>query len=203
MKPGWPHFGVRGIAVLNLLLASSCMQPTSESADVFPQTDLPRCALPKPITFIDRSFNVFFDRHRDELTGRAKTILQELADYAQKQRLYDLQISGHSDASEIEGRDRGVGGRRAAKVREFLKQAGVRDDIMTTRDVGPSQPLVPTDPGRPEPQNRFVMFRYRGEGSPERAAERKACLDWLQKTYCEAPANKRNQQACSTALHSL
>ncbi len=203
MKPGWPHIGLRSFALLCLLLSSSCMQPTSESADAFPQADLPRCALAKPIIFINRSFSVFFDRHHDELTGRAKTILQELAEYAERERLYNLQITGHSDASETEGRDRGVGGRRAARVKEFLKQAGVRDDIMTTRDVGPSQPLVRTDPGRPEPQNRFVTFQYQGEGSLEKAAERKAYLDWLQRTYCKAPANKGNQQACSTALRSL
>ena len=201
MKPGWPHIDTRSFTLLCLLLSSSCTQPTSDSADAFSQTSLPRCTLPKPI--IDRTFIVFFDRHRDDLTGRAKTILQELADYAQKQRLYDLQISGYSDASEIKGWDRGIGGRRAAKVREFLKQAGVREDVMTARDVGPSHPLVRTDLGQPEPQNRFVMFRYRGEGSLEEATERKACLDWLQKTYCEAPANKRNQQACSNALRSF
>jgi outer membrane protein OmpA-like peptidoglycan-associated protein len=201
LKPSRPHTGLRSLALLGSLLSSSCTQPTSESAGAFPQADLPRCALPKPV--IDRTFIVFFDRHRDELTGRAKTILQELADYSERERLYDLRIYGHSDASEIKGGDRGVGGRRAAKVRDFLKQAGVRDDIMTTRDVGPNQPLVRTEPGRPEPQNRFVMFRYRGYGSLEQAAERKACLDWLQRTYCEAPANKRTQQACTTALRSL
>ncbi len=155
MKPGRPRVGVRSFALLCLLLSSSCTQPTSERVDPFLQADLPRCTLEKPIIMENRSFSVFFDRHHDELTGRAKTILQELAWYAQRERFYDLQISGHSDASEIKGRDRGVGGRRAASVREFLKQAGVRDDIMITRDVGPSQPLVRTEPGRPEPQNRF------------------------------------------------
>jgi len=114
-----------------------------------------------------------------------------------------LDILGHIDASETKGRDRDLGTRRAANVRDFLIQIGISGDIMTTRDFGAKRLLVPTDAGKPEPQNRYVDFRYAGFGSLEQVAAREDCIKWLQNTFCKPLGNARDAEACTNAIKSL
>ena len=74
---------------------------------------------------------------------------------------------------------------------------------MTVRDVGTHSPLVPNNPGEPEPQNRRVEFRYAEQGSVEEAAERENCVRWLRETFCKPLTNLGDALACTNAIQSL
>ncbi|MCA3389153.1 MAG: OmpA family protein, partial [Roseomonas sp.] len=102
-----------------------------------------------------RSFLVFFDWNRADLTARARQIIGEAAEAARAQPTR-IEVAGHADRTGTPQYNMVLSRRRAETVAEELIKRGVaRQDISITA-LGETQPLVATADGVREPQNRRV-----------------------------------------------
>src|SRR5690606_5622672 len=105
---------------------------------------------------------VFFDFDRSNITPEAADILRSFASNAAPGPQKMLVIEGHADRSGPVDYNEALSMRRAQAVQAQLGQLGVSFDRY--RDVqvvakGETDPLVPTDDGVREPQNRRVVVR--------------------------------------------
>ena len=103
-----------------------------------------------------RTFLVFFDFDRADLTDRARAIIAEAATNAGRVGTTRIEIAGHADRSGTPQYNQALSERRAAAVAAELERRGIARSAMTVQAFGESRPLVPTADGVREPQNRRV-----------------------------------------------
>ena len=105
---------------------------------------------------VARTYLVFFDWDRADLTDRARQIIGEAAQNARTTRSTRIEVSGHADRSGTPQYNQRLSERRAAAVAAELERRGVSRSSMSIQAFGESRPLVPTADGVREPQNRRV-----------------------------------------------
>jgi OOP family OmpA-OmpF porin len=103
-----------------------------------------------------RTFMVFFDWNRADLTARARQIIAEAAQARTSQQVTRIDVTGHTDTSGSAQYNQGLSVRRANAVAAELVRLGVPRNEISARGVGESQLLVPTPDNTREPQNRRV-----------------------------------------------
>ncbi len=103
-----------------------------------------------------RSYLVFFDWDRADLTDRARQIVAEAATASTKVATTRIEVAGHADKSGTPGYNQDLSRRRAAIVAAELVRQGVASNIIAISAFGDTKPLVPTAAGVREPQNRRV-----------------------------------------------
>ena len=108
-----------------------------------------------------RTFLVFFDFDRADLTDRARAIIAEAATNAGRVGSTRIEIAGHADRSGTPQYNQALSERRAAAVAAELERRGIARSAMTVQAFGESRPLVPTADGVREPQNRRVEIVLR------------------------------------------
>jgi outer membrane protein OmpA-like peptidoglycan-associated protein len=108
-----------------------------------------------------RSYLVFFDWNRADLTDRARQILGDAASARTSVRSTRIEVSGHADRSGSEAYNQALSMRRAEAVAAELTQLGVPRAEMVIQAFGESRPPVPTADGVREPQNRRVEIILR------------------------------------------
>jgi outer membrane protein OmpA-like peptidoglycan-associated protein len=108
-----------------------------------------------------RTFLVFFDFNRADLTDRARQIIAEAAQAAQRGQPTRIEVSGHADRSGTPQYNQRLSERRAQVVAAELERRGVARSNMAIQAFGESRPLVPTADGVREPQNRRVEIVLR------------------------------------------
>jgi OmpA-OmpF porin, OOP family len=114
-----------------------------------------------PAPAIARTYLVFFDFNRADLTARAREIIGEAAQNARRAQATRIEVAGHADRSGTPQYNQRLSQRRAEAVASELVARGVgRGDIGVTA-FGESRPLVPTADGVREPQNRRVEIVLR------------------------------------------
>jgi len=114
-----------------------------------------------PAPTIARTYLVFFDFNRADLTARAREIIGEAAQNARRAQSTRIEVAGHADRSGTPQYNQRLSQRRADVVAAELVRQGVnRGDIGVTA-FGESRPLVPTADGVREPQNRRVEIVLR------------------------------------------
>ena len=110
---------------------------------------------------VARTYLVFFDWNRADLTDRARQIIGEAANASRTARATRIEVAGHADRSGTPQYNQRLSQRRADVVAAELVRQGVnRGDIGITA-FGESRPLVPTADGVREPQNRRVEIVLR------------------------------------------
>lgn len=102
---------------------------------------------------------VFFDWGKTELSNDAKTGLDAVANRFQATPRA-MTIDGHSDKSGASASNLRSSRIRATIVRDYLAGKGVPASAMTIRAYGESWPLVATEDGVREVQNRRVEVRW-------------------------------------------
>jgi outer membrane protein OmpA-like peptidoglycan-associated protein len=107
---------------------------------------------------------VFFDWDKSDVTSQASAILDNAASAYQTCGQAQVMLAGHADRSGSDQYNVGLSQRRAANVRSYLAGRGIPDGVMTTEAFGEGRPLVETQDGVREPQNRRVEITY-GPGS--------------------------------------
>jgi outer membrane protein OmpA-like peptidoglycan-associated protein len=110
---------------------------------------------------IARTYLVFFDFDRADLTDRARQIIGEAATNSQRAGTTRIEVSGHADRSGTPQYNQRLSERRAAAVAAELERRGVSRSAMAIQAFGESRPLVPTADGVREPQNRRVEIVLR------------------------------------------
>ncbi len=108
-----------------------------------------------------RTYLVFFDFDRADLTDRARQIIGDAAQSATSQRVTRLEVAGHADRSGSPQYNQRLSERRAAAVASELERRGIQRSQITVQAFGESRPLVPTADGVREPQNRRVEIVLR------------------------------------------
>ncbi len=108
-----------------------------------------------------RTFLVFFDFDRADLTDRARSIIAEAATNTQRTGTTRIEVSGHADRSGTPQYNQRLSERRAQAVAAELERRGVPRSAMVIQAFGETRPLVPTADGVREPQNRRVEIVLR------------------------------------------
>ena len=110
---------------------------------------------------LSRSYLVFFDWDRADMTDRARQIVAEASAASMRMAMTRIEVSGHADASGTAAYNRGLSERRANAVTAELVRHGVPRDSISVHGYGDTRPLVPTAAGVREPQNRRVEIVMR------------------------------------------
>ena len=108
-----------------------------------------------------RSYLVFFDWDKAELTDRARQIISEAATNSTKVQYTRIEVNGYTDTSGTPKYNQGLSVRRAQAVQAELVKDGVPQNAITIQGFGDTHLLVPTGPGVREPQNRRVEIIIR------------------------------------------
>jgi OmpA-OmpF porin, OOP family len=116
-------------------------------------------AVPAPAP--TRSYLVFFDWDKYNLTDRARQIIAEAAANSTKVQYTRIEVNGYTDTSGTPKYNLGLSIRRANAVKAELIKDGVPANAITAQGFGDTHLLVPTGPGVREPQNRRVEIIIR------------------------------------------
>ncbi len=103
-----------------------------------------------------RTYLVFFDWDRADLTSRARQIIHEAATASTHVQTTRIEVNGYTDLSGTAAYNQGLSVRRARSVEAELVHDGVPRGEIAIHGYGESNPLVPTAKGVREPQNRRV-----------------------------------------------
>jgi OmpA-OmpF porin, OOP family len=103
-----------------------------------------------------REFIVFFGHNKSNLTAEAQEVIRQAAAAAKQFGSATITVVGHADRSGTPKYNQGLSQRRANTVKGGLVAEGIAAGSITTSAKGESDPLVPTDDGVREPQNRRV-----------------------------------------------
>ena len=125
---------------------------------------MPQAPRPAPVAAAPapaRSFLVFFDFARDDLTARAREIIGQAAQASRSQQVTRIEVAGHTDTVGSAQYNQGLSQRRANNVAAELVRLGVPRQSIQTAAYGFTRPLVPTGPNVREPQNRRVEIVLR------------------------------------------
>ena len=117
----------------------------------------PAAAAPAPA----RTFLVFFDWDRADLTDRARQIIAEAATNARTMSSTRIEVSGHADRTGSASYNQRLSVRRGEAVAAELVRRGLTRNQITIQGFGFDRPLVPTAMGVREPQNRRVEIVLR------------------------------------------
>lgn len=99
---------------------------------------------------------IFFDWAKPEIRSDDRATLDRIAAEQRAAPSTRLRIEGHSDRSGPAAVNRRSARARAAAVRDELARRGVPAGAMTILSHGEERPLVPTEDGVREVQNRRV-----------------------------------------------
>ncbi|MFD1111518.1 OmpA family protein [Pseudoroseomonas ludipueritiae] len=108
-----------------------------------------------------RTYLVFFDFDRADLTDRARQIIAEAAQNAGRTQTTRIEVAGHADRSGSPQYNQRLSQRRADAVAAELARQGIQRSQITVQAFGESRPLVATADGVREPQNRRVEIVLR------------------------------------------
>ncbi len=107
-----------------------------------------------------KTFLVFFDWNRADLTARGEGIVRDAAAYSTKTQYTRIDVDGNADTSGSPGYNQGLSERRARVVAADLVRNGVPQSAISMHAYGDTKLLVPTGPGVREPQNRRVEIVF-------------------------------------------
>jgi len=108
-----------------------------------------------------RTYLVFFDFDRADLTDRARQVIAEAAQAVTSTGTTRIEVAGHTDRSGTPQYNQRLSQRRAEAVAAELSRRGIARSAMSIQAFGESRPLVPTADGVREPQNRRVEIVLR------------------------------------------
>ena len=102
----------------------------------------------------DRSYIIFFDFSESVLSLEAKNILDKLVVELDHIDLATFKLVGHTDRSGSDQFNETLSRLRSESVKRYLTELGARNENIVVHWKGESEPLVPTNDGIKEAQNR-------------------------------------------------
>jgi iron complex outermembrane receptor protein len=134
------------------------MAPEATAAYVPPPVVAPAPSVPK-------SYLVFFDFNKSDLTAQATSIVDQAAKNAGPAKVTKLEVTGHTDTVGSDAYNMRLSRRRAESVAAQLEKDGIPSSEIAIVAKGKRDLLVPTADGVKEPQNRRVQIVYEGGAS--------------------------------------
>ena len=101
-------------------------------------------------------WRIFFDWGKTDIRSDDTATLDQVAAAYRAQPSIQLQLAGHSDRSGSPWTNRAGARKRAERVRDELEKRGVPRNAISVASFGEERPLVPTEDGVREVQNRRV-----------------------------------------------
>jgi OOP family OmpA-OmpF porin len=105
-------------------------------------------------------FLLFFDWGKPDISGDGAAVLDQVAQTYRQSPGAQLRIAGHTDRSGSASYNLMASRRRAETVRAELARRGVPVGAMSVAAYGEEQPIVPTEDGVREVQNRRVEIAF-------------------------------------------
>jgi iron complex outermembrane receptor protein len=130
------------------------------AAPLPPPPPAPEAAQPPPMAPA-RTYLVFFDWDRADLTTRARQIVASAAEASTHVQTTRIEVNGYTDKSGTVPYNQKLSVRRAQTVKAELIHDGVSANEIVIHGYGESNPLVQTANGVREPQNRRVEIILR------------------------------------------
>jgi iron complex outermembrane receptor protein len=121
----------------------------------------PPVVAPKPASTA-RSYQVFFDFNKSDLTPQAVTIVDTAAKNAGPAKVTEIEVTGHTDTVGSDAYNMRLSRRRAESVAAELEKMGIPSSEIALFAKGKKDLLVPTADGVKEPQNRRVQIVFAG-----------------------------------------
>ncbi len=112
--------------------------------------------MPAPKTYL-----VFLDFDKSEITPEATRIIKQAADDAKRGSVRLVVATGHADRSGPTDYNQRLSERRAVAVKGALIGEGLAPNSIQTTGRGENDNLVPTADGAREPRNRRVEIAFR------------------------------------------
>jgi len=103
-----------------------------------------------------RTFLVFFDFDRYNLTPDARRVIEAAAASYKANGVARIEVSGYTDLAGTQAYNLRLSQRRADAVSGYLLRQGVAKNVLDVKWFGKEHPRVPTPDGVREPQNRRV-----------------------------------------------
>lgn len=111
---------------------------------------------PAPAPNVPRTYLVFFDWDKSDITPEAADIIKTAAANAHTAGTVRLVLTGHADRSGTDAYNMKLSKRRADNVKTMFANMGFAAGEIQVHAKGETDPLVPTEDGVREPQNRRV-----------------------------------------------
>jgi outer membrane receptor protein involved in Fe transport len=115
-----------------------------------------------PAPSVPKSYLVFFDFNKSDLTPQALTIVDTAAKNASATKVTQLTVTGHTDTVGSDAYNMRLSRRRAESVAAELEKDGIASSEIEIVAKGKRDLLVPTKDGVREPQNRRVQIVFDG-----------------------------------------
>jgi iron complex outermembrane receptor protein len=125
----------------------------------------PAAYVPPPVVApatTPKSYLVFFDFNKSDLTSQATAIVDQAAKNAGPAKVTKLEVTGHTDTVGSDAYNMRLSRRRAESVAAQLEKDGIPSSEIEIVAKGKRDLLVPTADGVKEPQNRRVQIVYQG-----------------------------------------
>ncbi len=125
----------------------------------------PAAYMPPPVVApasAPRSYLVFFDFNKSDLSSQAVAIVDQAARNAVPAKVTQLTVTGHTDTVGSDAYNMRLSRRRAESVAAQLEKDGISSSEIEIVAKGKRDLLVPTGDGVREPQNRRVQIVYSG-----------------------------------------
>ena len=119
-------------------------------------------AVVAPAPAAAKSYLVFFDFNKSDLTPQALSIVNDAAKNAGPAKVTKLEVTGHTDTVGSDAYNMRLSRRRAESVAAQLEKDGIPASEIEIIAKGKRDLLVPTADGVKEPQNRRVQIVYSG-----------------------------------------
>jgi outer membrane protein OmpA-like peptidoglycan-associated protein len=110
---------------------------------------------PPPVG-VARTYLVFFDWDKADLTPRARQVVAQAAQATTQTQVTKIQVNGYTDTSGTPKYNQGLSVRRGQSVANELVRDGVPRSAISIQGFGETHLLVQTGNGVREPQNRRV-----------------------------------------------
>jgi iron complex outermembrane receptor protein len=111
---------------------------------------------------VARSYMVFFDFNKSDLTADAVKVVDQAAANAGPAKATEITVTGHTDTVGSDAYNMRLSQRRAQSVATELEKNGIAGSEIAIVAKGKRDLLVPTKDGVREPQNRRVTIVYGG-----------------------------------------
>ncbi|MEX2649951.1 MAG: outer membrane beta-barrel protein [Alphaproteobacteria bacterium] len=133
--------------------------PPEPVAEAEPEPAPPPPPPPEPES-VPGPYIVFFDFDKSDIRPDAQAVINEAAANAMKFGIARIVVTGHADRSGSDAYNLALSQRRADAVKAAIIVQGIPEAEIGVFWKGESEPLVPTDDGVKEPQNRRVEIVY-------------------------------------------
>ncbi len=141
-------------ASIDLVVPLAIYPPPAPAEATAPPPEVPTAptpvAGPEPL----RSYQVFFDFNKSDITKAAAKVIKAAAESAKSGQITKITVVGHTDTVGSAAYNQGLSDRRAAAVKMQLMADGLASGEIVTHGVGKTGLLVPTADGVREAQNR-------------------------------------------------